>query len=120
MKKLTIILFVTVLAACSASKNSSTNKTTNTTSTIVAPVKEVNPELASAQAKVPGITMQELADGKRLFVERCSNCHALKSPSDYTPQQWEPILARMTMRAHIYDDAQKRLIKNYLVANSKG
>lgn len=112
MKKGVVIFAVVILTACSSSKNNintSNNKT----------VAEVNPELVYAQAKVPGITIKELTDGKKLYIERCSNCHALKNPADYTSQQWESILVRMTMRAHIYDEAQKLLIRNYLVAHSK-
>jgi len=108
MNRAAFILSIIILGACSSSKNS-----------VSTPKPEVNPELLSARAKVPGITLQELADGKKLFVERCSNCHALKNPSDYTPQQWDPILVRMTMKAHISDEGQKLLIRNYLVANSK-
>ncbi len=112
MKKVVVIFSVVILAACGSSKN---NISTTTNKTIT----EVNPELANAQAKVPGITMKELTDGRKLYIERCSNCHALKSPGDYTSQQWVPILAKMTERAHIYDEGQKQLIRNYLVAHSK-
>jgi len=112
MKKVAFIFSVVVLAACGSSKNNISTVNNKTTA-------EVNPELVTAQAKVPGITMKELTDGRKLYIERCSNCHVLKSPSDYTSQQWEPILVRMTMRAHIYDEGQKQLIRNYLVAHSK-
>jgi cytochrome c2 len=118
MKKLSVILVVIILAACSSSKNNASTKNTKNSGTKKT-VVTINPELERAQAKVPGITMKDLSAGRSLFIERCSNCHALKNPSDYTPQQWEPILARMTMKAHIYDDAQKLLIRNYVVANSK-
>jgi cytochrome c5 len=118
MKRLTaVFLLIAGLAACHASKNSTTTKTTPPPSDKT--VVEVNPELVSAQAKVPGITMQELTDGKKLFVERCSNCHELKNPGDYTAQQWEPIVAKMTRKAHISDEGQKLLIRNYVVAYSK-
>jgi cytochrome c5 len=119
MKKLTVILIVGLLTACGSSKNSTATKNAATTADKKPAVVVIDPELAKAQAKVPGITMKELSQGRSLFIERCSNCHALKSPSDYTQQQWDPILVRMTMKANIYDNAQKLLIRNYLVANSK-
>ena len=39
--------------------------------------------------------------GKRVFVNRCSRCHALPEPVQFTAQKWDGILAIMIPRARL-------------------
>ncbi len=80
---------------------------------------EISPELKSAQAKVPGITMDHLIAGGKIYVQDCTRCHALKEPSDYTKEQWDLILKRMFIKAQIADEKEKTLIRDYVMAKSK-
>lgn len=93
--------------ACTSSKNTDTKK------------DEANPELILARERVPGITMEQLKHGNRLYTRNCSACHALHKPEQYTVQQWHPILVKMFEKSKIRDSATKTLITNYLVAKSK-
>ena len=95
------------ICACTSSKNTDTKK------------DDANPELILAKERVPGITMEQLKHGGRLYTRNCSACHALHKPSQYTAQQWHPILVKMFLKSKIRDSATTTLITNYLVAKSK-
>ena len=96
-----------VLIACTSSKNSNVHG------------DESDPELVLAKEKVPGITMDQLKHGSRMYIRKCSGCHALHKPSQFTAQQWHPILNKMFERSKVKDSTTKILITNYLIAKSK-
>jgi cytochrome c5 len=93
---------------CSSSKKNSTEEK-----------NETNIELISARKKVPGITMQQLRLGNKIYIRDCSGCHALHKPSEFTAEKWPPILDTMFVKAKISDSATKALITDYLIAKSK-
>ena len=101
-----LFLLLTV-TACTSSKNTDNKK------------NELNPELVLAQQRVPGITMERLKHGDRMYIQNCSACHALPSPTKFTAQQWQPILIKMFVNAKIKDTTTKTLIIDYIVAKSK-
>ena len=39
--------------------------------------------------------LDRLREGRRLYIDKCSGCHALKSVVDYSDQQWEGEVAKM-------------------------
>jgi hypothetical protein len=43
-------------------------------------------------------TLQELQQGRTLYMNNCNACHSLYSPDDYTPIQWRSILPNMAPR----------------------
>ena len=43
-------------------------------------------------------TLQDLQQGRTLYMNNCNSCHSLYSPDDYTPAQWRTILPNMTPR----------------------
>lgn len=112
MKKnfLFFILILFLLACTSSSKNK-----TNTLSILPTSTNE----LSDAQLKVPGITMERLSAGKKIYILKCSGCHALKNPSLYSVDKWEPILQKMFIKAKLTDEEEKMLIRDYVMAISK-
>ena len=102
----TYFLFLLLTTACTSSKNTD-NK------------KEASPELILARERVPGITIERLKKGNRLYIRNCSACHALHNPSQFTAQQWQPILIKMLVKAKIKDSTTRTLITDYIVAKSK-
>ena len=40
-------------------------------------------------------TLQELEQGRALYIDNCGACHSLFSPDSYTPTQWRSILNNM-------------------------
>ena len=101
-----LFLLLTV-AACTPSKSTDSKK------------NEASPELILAQERVPGITMERLKHGNKIYIRNCSACHSLHSPTQFTAQQWQPILIKMFVKAKIKDSTTKTLITDYIVAKSK-
>jgi hypothetical protein len=40
-------------------------------------------------------TLQELQQGRTLYISHCGNCHGLYNPESYTPMQWNSIMNSM-------------------------
>jgi len=76
-------------------------------------------ELSAMQQKVPDVTLDRLVEGYKLYKTKCSGCHGLHSPREYTAAQWDKNLEEMFPKAKIGDDASKSLIRDYLHAKSK-
>jgi hypothetical protein len=64
-------------------------KTTNDTSSLYIP---------SASDVTANATLQELQQGRELYVNYCNRCHGLYTPENYTPTQWKSILSNMGPR----------------------
>lgn len=62
-------------------------------------------------------TLPSLKNGRRLYVNRCSNCHTLHAPSAFTPLQWPTLVQDMANNAEI-NETQILDITRYLVAVS--
>jgi hypothetical protein len=58
-------------------------------------------------------TLQELQQGRVLYINNCSRCHSLYSPDDYGSGQWPQILAAMGPRAGL-SSSQTSLVQKYL------
>ncbi len=102
MKKYFLFLLL-VISACTSSKKNI----------------DANTELAKAQIKVPGITIEQLSYGKKSYIRDCTACHALKNPAKYTVVQWLPILKKMFVKAKVADSTERKLIADYVIAKSK-
>ncbi len=70
-----------------------------------------------AQREWPGTTVQDLARGRALYVDKCSSCHNLHLPSEYAPEEWEGYVAYMVTEAKI-TPAEQAAIARYLAAAS--
>ncbi len=107
MLKKYFLFLLLIINGCSSSKNTRKEK------------NEANIELTSAREKVPGITMQQLRLGNKIYTRDCSSCHALHKPSEFTAEKWHPILTKMFVKSKISDSATKALITGYVIAKSK-
>jgi len=63
-----------------------------------------------ADAKV----QESLLNGRKIYVARCSNCHNLHLPKEFSSDVWKKQLDLMQVRAGISDD-EKKLILDYLL-----
>jgi hypothetical protein len=61
-------------------------------------------------------TLDELQQGRSLYINNCGRCHALVSPDNYNPSQWKTILAGMAPRTNM-SASQVLLVTKYV---SKG
>lgn len=46
-------------------------------------------------------TLQELKDGRALYINNCGACHNLYTPESFSPAQWNNILASMTPKTNL-------------------
>jgi mono/diheme cytochrome c family protein len=74
-----------------------------------APVATATDE-ARARAQWPSITVDELNQGRKLFLSHCSACHALPD----TTQDTASHVPEMRERAHLSED-EGTLIEHYVV-----
>lgn len=59
-----------------------------------------------------------LAEGKNLYESNCAKCHKLYSPSDFSKEDWRPIVSSMQKKARLNDE-QGNSIYNYLISGAK-
>lgn len=71
--------------------------------------------LPSAKDTSATASLQELMDGRALYIGKCSGCHNLYVPARFSESVWRGNIDRMQGRAHI-DESQKSLIVKYLLA----
>ncbi|HKW14377.1 MAG TPA: cytochrome c [Candidatus Krumholzibacteria bacterium] len=70
-----------------------------------------------AQREWPGTTVAQLAEGRALYVDKCSGCHNLHIPAEHSPEEWKGYVAYMTADAKITSE-QAGSIARYLAAAS--
>lgn len=58
-------------------------------------------------------TLEELQQGRALYIDHCAACHSLYSPDDFSVSQWPQVLSSMSPRAGL-SSANTLLVKKYL------
>ena len=48
--------------------------------------------------------------GAQLWAENCIRCHNIRSPSNYSPTQWEVVMTHMRVRANLTPEEQKKIL----------
>jgi len=113
MKKMILsISTIAVLFACATPKEN-----TSTTET-----KVILSDLAMGQKLYPGYTQANFDDGKTLYDSKCAACHATKTPSSKSPNEWKSIVPSMSSLSNKKGKAistdEELLITKYLVTLS--
>jgi hypothetical protein len=55
--------------------------------------------------------------GAELWAANCVRCHNIRSPSSYSPAQWEVIMMHMRVRANLTPEEHKKILE-FLKAGS--
>ena len=98
MNKLSLIAVgIVVLAACAP-------KTAEVISPVEKPATVVASEFPSS----------EIAEGSKLYAENCGKCHALKTVTDFSSEQWHKIVPNMSALAKI-DATKENKILQYVL-----
>lgn len=110
MKKTIFILSVMFLASCAAKKLSTTAPT--------------EADAKRGAEKYPGYTLAMLNADKKIFEEKCDNCHGLKNPTKKSADKWPGTVKRMAGKAEknpekAMSDAEQEAITRYLVTMSE-
>ena len=98
MKKFLVIGSMALLVACAAYK----------------PLTPTQRDVERAAKYTPGITLEDLNEGKVIFEASCHKCHSLKKPFHKTEEEIATALPKMAKRAKL-DSKQRDLVLNYLL-----
>ncbi len=49
--------------------------------------------------------------GAELWADNCVRCHNIRSPSNYSPAQWEVIMMHMRLRANLTPEEHKKILE---------
>ena len=60
-----------------------------------------------AAGTVPSATKKS---GAQLWAENCIRCHNIRSPSNYSPAQWEVVMTHMRIRANLTPEEHKKIL----------
>lgn len=75
-------------------------------------------QVAMASQRWHGTTARDLEQGRNAYRERCSGCHSLYSPAQYTEQQWDTLLPVMQHKART-GDTERAQIEKYVRVHAK-
>lgn len=75
------------------------------------------PAMATAPSQVPPSDPASIVRGAKLWAVTCSGCHRLRSPNEYTAEQWHTIMLHMRVQAHLTGQ-QTRDILHFLQSSS--
>jgi mono/diheme cytochrome c family protein len=71
-----------------------------------------------ASGKWPGTTVDDLEQGRTVFVSRCAGCHNLPLPDSKSPDEWATVVGDMATGARL-SAADQDLVLRYLSATSE-
>jgi len=61
-------------------------------------------------------TLDELNQGRALYIDNCSRCHGLYAPESFSSSQWKSVMAQMAPKTRMSAE-EKSLVSKYV---SKG
>ena len=73
-----------------------------------------SPELYQPIHSVNEVSLEDLKEGRNLYVYNCASCHRLYSPNKFNTNEWKININKMQPKAKI-TDVEKQLIFDYLV-----
>lgn len=71
--------------------------------------------LNAARVRWPGVALDELSEGRQLFVARCGSCHTLPIPADTTAARWPEVMRQMAPLAKL-TDPEAQAVERYLIS----
>jgi mono/diheme cytochrome c family protein len=58
-------------------------------------------------------TLEQLQQGRALYIENCNNCHGLYNPDSNSPSRWRSILSNMAPKSGM-SSSETQLVTKYL------
>ena len=75
-------------------------------------------DIAAITKHFPKTQLSDLVNGRELYVNKCSGCHTLRIPSNYTKSQWQQRLPDMKVEAKISEEEAQNILR-YLLTYAK-
>lgn len=114
-----VLLMAILSYSCKAKKETADYKPVPVKEEIVEVVAVTESKVLSPVENTPEtVALASTYDGKALNERKCINCHKGYAPSDFSKEDWVPIIKRMQKKARI-TDAEALAIFNYMTAETK-
>ena len=68
-------------------------------------------QINRASQQWEGTSEESLLMGKKLYINKCSGCHSLRIPSNYSLAQWDTIMQKMGPAAKLSLDEYQNIFK---------
>ena len=65
----------------------------------------------STTSKTESVAASGGKGGAELWAENCVRCHNIRSPSNYSPAQWEVVTMHMRVRANLTPEEHKKILE---------
>ena len=65
--------------------------------------------------KFPSTVLSHLEEGRTLYIQKCSGCHTLRLPSEFSEEKWGTIIQEMKMEAKLNEDESLKVL-HYIIA----
>ncbi|MEK7262924.1 MAG: hypothetical protein AAB071_00255 [Bacteroidota bacterium] len=65
--------------------------------------------------KFPSITLPHLEEGRVLYIQKCSGCHTLRLPSEFSEEKWMSIIQEMKAEAKL-EESESQKVLQYIIA----
>jgi hypothetical protein len=75
--------------------------------------------LEAARARDPEISLQALADDRATYIRKCSGCHSLHIPSEYTDDEWILQMDKMASEAFLSTEEEDSILRYLLAVNDR-
>ena len=75
-------------------------------------------QVERASQRWPGTNSETLAQGRQIYVTKCSGCHSVKVPSRYSEVQWDTLMRTMGTQAKLNKDEYEKIL-HYVFMTSK-
>lgn len=81
-------------------------------------------DLTNIEDRFAVVSLDALNEGKSLYQEKCSVCHALKAPANYTDDQWAKLVPGMAKKAmkkniEVNEDMQQKIMMYLMAINDR-
>ncbi len=70
-------------------------------------------DVSKAQVQWSGVTLEQLRSDRELYIIKCSGCHSLYKPDQYSDAEWNSILPKMNIKSKL-NSVESEQIKRYL------
>lgn len=79
-------------------------------------------DASRGSAHFPDLTLNELHQGRQLYLSRCGTCHVLKRPAELPAEQWQVEVDEMRGKngVKLSDDEARAIVRYLAVAASAG
>jgi mono/diheme cytochrome c family protein len=79
-------------------------------------------DVSRGASAFPDLTLDELSQGRRLYVSRCGSCHALKAPAELSASRWAEEVEAMRREngVKLTDDEAQAIVRYLSLATTRG